>query len=182
MTFESGYTTWPFPMVASHGPWSLTPWDVAVSDSDPVSASWEVGNTAVYMPVKIPVVCILKRVWWANGATVSGGATVEAGIYSDSGYAPGTKVVSGSATQGTASQVQFVDVTDVTLPPGLYWLALMMSSTTNTTGMRISGSVVSDGARRFQQASANPLPSTATPVQSSNQFYWAYGFSTTTIT
>jgi hypothetical protein len=81
--------------------------------------------------------------------------------------------------------VQFVDTTDVVLSPGLWWIALMMSSATNTTGIGEATGAVNpawDAGYRFQEDTANPLPATATPVESSNARWWLFGFSTTTIT
>lgn len=151
-----------------------------LSGAAPASAAFEVANRAIYVPIILPSSCVVKRVWWANGATVAGGATVECGIYSDSGsYSPGTKLVSGSATQGTASEVQFVDVTDTALAPGLYWIALAASSSTNTTFFLSTVSAVVDAVARFNQGSAVPLPATATPVEPEVQNLYLCGFSTT---
>lgn len=161
--------------------WGTT--DEAVAGAVPASATWESANRAVYYPIWVPTPCVARRVYWANGATTTGGATIEVGLYSTSGYKPGAKVVSGSATQGTASEVQFVDITDTTLTPGLWWLAVTASSTTNTTLFRGQfGSASMDELFRFDEASANPLPSTATPVESNASNLWVIGFSTTTIT
>jgi hypothetical protein len=148
-----------------------------VSASAPASATWESAARAVYTPIVLRAPCVARRVWWANGATTTGGATVEVGIYANVDYGPGAKLVSGSATQGTASQVQFVDVTDTALPPGLYWIAVMCSSATNTTMFRVS--VTADAMMRFEEASASPLPSTATPVESTVGNLWLCGFATT---
>lgn len=144
------------------------------------SATYESASRAVYYPITLPAPCTVRRVWWANGATTTGGATIEVGIYADAGYSPGAKVLSGSATQGTASQVQFVDVTDTTLPVGLWWVAIVSSSATNTTVFRtlISGTQI-DALYRYEQASASPLPASATPVQSSIGYIWLCGFATT---
>jgi hypothetical protein len=145
----------------------------------PSSSTWESPNRAVYCPVIIPAICVARRVWWANGLTTTGGATIEVGIYADSGYGPGVKLVSGSAVQGTASQVQFVDVTDLTLAPALYWIAIRGSSSTNTTIMDSPITGAFEAAFRFQETSANPLPSTATPVESTSTHLWLCGFATT---
>jgi hypothetical protein len=165
------------PMVSLFTPgWSAA---AAKLGTAPTSATWEAANRAVYYPLLVPTVTIVRRFWWANGATTTGGATVEAGVYADGGYKPGGKIVSGSATQGTASQVQFVDVTDTTLAPGLYWLALSASSATNTTIFRTTLRTEWDAALRFEQSSANPLPATATPAESSAAHVHLFGFATT---
>jgi len=166
-------------MVSVQSSWGLFSGMVAAALA---SAAYETAARAVYYPISVPCVTVIKRVWWANGATTSGGATIEVGIYRDGGHKPGTKLISGSATQGNTNEVQFVDVTDTTIPPGIWWLAIMASSATNTTLFRSTHNTSWDTVFRFQQNSANPLPSTATPVESSGTNIWQFGFSTTTIT
>jgi hypothetical protein len=150
---------------------------VGATSTAAASTTWEFANRAVYLPLLLNASLVARRVWWANGATTSGGATIEVGVYADSGYGPGAKLVGGSATQGTASQVQFVDVTDTSLPPGLYWIAITSSSATSTTIFRASVSTICNV--RFQEESAYPLPSTATPVETSNGSLYLFGFATT---
>jgi hypothetical protein len=148
-----------------------------LAGSAPSSASF--AGDVHYYPIVLCAGCVVRRVWWANGATTTGGATVEVGVYANSSYGPGAKLISGSATQGTASQVQFADVTDTSLAPGLYWLALVASTTTNTTFFL--SSVVSanfEGALKFQQTGTT-LPTAATPVESSSTHAYLFGFATT---
>jgi hypothetical protein len=161
--------------------WSYIGWLSPVTVGGASSATYASAARAVYYPIIIPAGCVVRRVWWANGATTTGGATIEVGVYADSGYGPGAKLVSGSATQGTASEVQFVDVTDTTLPPGLYWIAIMSSSATNTTLFRgtVPQAGAADAAVLFHQTSANPLPATATPVEAASTDIWLCGFATT---
>jgi len=184
MTILPGFGGPILPMVSTIGVWGIPPAGLGTTGA-PTSGAWESADRAVYIPIQVPVLCVVRRVWWANGATVSGGATIEVGVYSQGPTgAPKTKLVSGSAVQGSATQVQFVDVTDTVLPPGQYWLAIMASSVTNTTLFTVSigSGGVADIAGRFVQASANPLPSSATPAETANANIWFCGFSTTTIT
>jgi hypothetical protein len=117
--------------------------------------------------------------WWVNGATVNASYNVDCGIYADAGKKPGVRLVSsGSTAQGTASEVQFVNVTDTTLMPGLIWLALVCSSTSATL-FRVAGSAIYDALFRMQEAAALPLPATATPVESTGVNYYLCGFATT---
>jgi hypothetical protein len=120
----------------------------------------------------------VARVWWINGSTITGGATVYVGIYSDGGYKPATRLVSGSAVQGTASQIQFVSVTATTLPPGRYWIGLAFSTATNTTCFRATSSGAYDAAALFNE-SGTSLPATATPVEASMPTIFHCGFATT---
>jgi hypothetical protein len=147
--------------------------------SSPASAAYPEADRAYYYPIALRSSGVVRRVWWANGATTTGGATIEVGVYADSGYGPGTKVISGSATQGTASQVQFVDVTDTPVSSGLHWLAIRSSSATNTTVFRSNLGASYDSSFMFIQASASPLPATATPIEATASEVWLFGFATT---
>lgn len=152
-------------------------------DTTMASGLWESANLALYYPISVPTTCVVRRLWWANGTSVSGAVNVDVGVYSDSNFKPATRLVSaGSTAQGTASQVQFVDCTDTVLSPGLYWLAMVTSSSASGNYMRTSIATGHDHAMRMQQSSALPLPSSATPIESTNTRYALFGFSTTTIT
>lgn len=153
------------------------------TSSDAASTSLETGTgRAYYFPISVPTLTFVRRVFWVNGTNTAGANTIEVGVYRDTGAGvPGAKVVSGSATQGTASQVQFVDVTDTALTPGLYWIALSASNTNSTTLFAWAGTFAQWPRELigFQEASANPLPSTATPAERANgNVYW-FGFATT---
>jgi hypothetical protein len=142
------------------------------------SGTIESANRAIYYPLFLPSGCTVRRVWWANGSSVSASYTIAVGIYADSAYGPGAKLVSGSAAQGTASQVQFVDVTDTTLPPALYWLAIH-STNASATIMRNQPAAGSDATYRFQEATGGTLPATATPVEGTDSSFYLFGFSIT---
>lgn len=147
--------------------------------SAPASGAWEDANRAVYQPILLPASCVVRRLWWANGGTVSASYNVDVGVYADSGYGPGTRLIStGSTAQGTASVVQFVDVTDTVLAPGLYWLAIACSST-SATFARCAITAAPAPPYRHQQLSAFPLPATATPVMSTGTNIYLFGFATT---
>lgn len=174
------------PVLTMISPWS--PWGQFANylSSTLASRTWEAAARVAYFPIAIPRTITVTRVWWVNGATVTGGATVEAGLYSDAGsgaYKPATKLLSASAVQGTLNQVQFVNlVANKTIYRGLYWLALMMSSATNTTAWGVAPSAAFDAFSRYQEASANPLPSTATPAASASASMYLFGISTNTVT
>lgn len=150
-----------------------------LAGSNYASATWPAADAAHFYPILIPFACVVRRVWWANGATVSASYNIDCGIYADAGYKPGAKIVSsGSTAQGTAANVQFADVTDTALAPGLYWLALVCSSASATI-QRISTNTNADAAFKFVQTSALPLPATASPVESTSRTIQLFGFATT---
>lgn len=156
----------------------------SVLGSQPSSAGWESASRGVWFPISVPTACVAKRMWWVNGSTVNASYNVEAGIYLDGGSKPGAKLITtGSVAQGTATQVQFADITDTTLTPGLYWL-FMSCSTGSATFFRAGLLVNFDELFRFEQAGIGPgsAPASATPVESTTTPVYLFGFSTTTIT
>jgi hypothetical protein len=178
MTYSAGLAAVVPPMVSAHTlGWALLAME-RITGSESASGVFEAANRAVYLPILVPTTCVVRRLWWANGATVSASYNVDVGIYLDAGYKPGTRLLStGSTAQGTASQVQFVDVTHTPLAPGRYWLAIACSSG-SATFFRITPTY-GDEMLRFQQATAMALPSSATPAQSDNNPCYLFGFATT---
>jgi hypothetical protein len=159
---------------------TLGPWGPPVSAHPALSTAsnpWEAAARTIYHPLYVPTKCQVKRLWWANGSLTTGGATVTAAIYKDKAGAPGAQIVAQSATQGTALNIQFV--TPATIPgliPGLYWIALYMSSATNTTAMRNNLNLGNAVAIKYQEAAVPPT--TATPVRAVNSSLYLCGFST----
>lgn len=121
------------------------------------SATWPAANEAIFVPVRLTEPAIFRKIAWANGAAVSGG--VEVGVYDHKG----TRLVSLSGSQSGINSIQSVDITDLLIGPGLYYLALLLDNTTGTT-RRLSLSQAAFGqiAGLALQASASPLPATAT--------------------
>lgn len=124
----------------------------------PSSQSWT-ANVAVYIPLLLPWHYSVKRAFWYHGSAVSG--HVDIGIYTKSGaliWSAGSTVNAGSA-----SQPQYVTPSqDLLLQPGRYWMAYTHDGTTN---QYLGAPVAADKGRLsgiYQQASAHPLPATAT--------------------
>lgn len=160
------------PLGSSWGPFS------ALISAFPASTTWEAANRTIYVPITIPARCAVARYWRANGATTTGGATITAAIYADAGRKPGRRLSTASATQGTASQVQFVTPSTIAiLRPATYWLALASTAATNTTVFAFTFSVRIQGITAFQEATGTP-PATATPVARSAATAYLFGFST----
>ena len=128
----------------------------------PVSTAW-VANLAVFVPVRVPrQVTVYKLV---AGCGTGTGGNCDLGIYDVSG----NRLVSAGATaRPGASQEVIADVTDTTIGPGIYYLALVGDDTSTFMcfGMtlepgRLTGAV--------QMASAYVLPATATYAALSNE-------------
>jgi len=154
-----------------------------IASSQPASGTFEAADTGVYFPVYVPSVCVARRMWWINGASVTG--NVEAGIYRDSGFKPAAKLITtGIVGQSGTNTTQFGEITDTVLTPSLYWLYLSESSASATFFRCTLGSSSYDELFRFQQVSIGPgsAPATATPAESTSQNVYYFGFSTHTIT
>lgn len=132
---------------------------IAAGSAQLASTAWGTANLAQYVPVVVPYVYPVKSLFWFNFATVAG--NVDCGLYTDDL----TRIVSsGSVAQAGASGIQAVSV-DAVLDPDVYYLALVSSSTTAT----FAASAAATASRLrymglLQQATALPLPATATPA------------------
>jgi len=178
MSYASGSYGAAPAMVNLYSGWCEEDWGPKTA---PSSGTWESANRAVYFAILVPSQVTVRRVWWANGSSVSASYNIDAGVYADAGAKPGARLVScGSTAQGTASSVQFASVTSTVIAPGRYWIAIACSST-SATFLRSTtvASLATDAAARFEEASALPLPATATPVESSNANAYLFGFATT---
>jgi len=122
------------------------------------STTWPTANRAIFCPVELPKPALITNLTWRNGATVT--ANVDCGIYDIDGN---LLVSTGSTAQSGASTSQTIDITDYMLWPGMYFLALALSTTStvisyaqpaNTITLRMLGVM--------QAATSFPLPSTVT--------------------
>lgn len=124
------------------------------------SITWPAANRAMYFPFVVGAPFLVAKVAWENAATVNG--NTDMGIY-DAAF---NKIVSaGSTAQAGANAAQVVDITDTTLLPGRYWMALASSSGTATYfGWSFSAAGLAGACGILQQASAMALPASATPA------------------
>jgi hypothetical protein len=126
----------------------------------PTSTAWSSANRAIFLPIQLPGQIIAKRLYLLNGTVVSG--NVDMGLYD----AALNRLVSiGSTVQAGTSAPQFFDITDTRIGPGVVYLAVAIDNITATVFLLNSPTSLSSrlvGA--FQQATAFPLPSTATPA------------------
>lgn len=115
---------------STYGPSSLVHEHCAINNTA-ASLAWPAANRAIYVPFLIETAVTATLIGWKNGATVNNGANdMDVGIYSESG----TRLVSqgGTITQTPINTAQTADITDTTLPPGVYYLAMCVSNTTST--------------------------------------------------
>lgn len=134
------------------------------------STAWPGNNWAIWVPFIVTEPIRIQNMWWWNGASVSG--NVDAGIYFANGNSQTiTKMVTtGTIAQSGTSVIQNSATIDITLGPGLFYMALA-SSTTAATFMRASvatnaGDGFTGGSYLWHDTSFN-LPAS---LASANQF------------
>lgn len=128
----------------------------------PVSANWPLANDAIYIPLQLEYPYPVSRVWWVNGATITG--TIDVGIYS----ADGEQLFhAGSTAQAGASAVQYAALSGFTnfiLPTGNYYLGMSCSGTTGlvwgSAGTGALGIPAFRASGLLRGATAHPLPTT----------------------
>lgn len=126
------------------------------------STAWPAANRALYIPFYVTNICTVTQFWWFNGATVNAGVNdMDVGIYDEFG----NRLVSqgGTISQTGTSVVQVSDITDTTIKPGAYFMAMCVSQTTSTFNRIASLAGMLEGCGMQQQAvGAVALPNPAT--------------------
>ena len=102
------------------------------------SAAYPSANLILYVPFRLEQPTLIRKVFWANGATVSG--NVDCGVYDRTGV---KLFASGSTAQSGVSVVQAVDITDYQLGSGQFFMALTLDGTTGTLLRNLNTSTVS---------------------------------------
>lgn len=121
------------------------------------SATWYSANGAIYCPVIVRSGVVVKKLWVATGTTGTG--NVDVGLFN----ATGVKLTSsGAIAHGTTNTELVSDVTDVTIAPGIYYLGVSASNSTDTFfGVSVAAPFPT-ALGYLTEASAHPLPATAT--------------------
>lgn len=146
-------------LMPMQGPWN-GPGLLRMYGGTPGSSAWTAANRAIYLPFAVSVATLVKRLWIAVGTT-GGTNSVDLGIYDSAG----NRVIShGGATVGTASTIQFLDVTDTWLAAGAYYMAGAMNGTTATCLRETFSNDWGKIAGVLMQETAYALPSTMTPI------------------
>lgn len=121
-----------------------------------------VANRAYVQPFLLQRPVVVTKLGWINGATVAG--NVDVAIYDNN---LDLILSCGSTAQSGTNAKQTVDVTDTTLRPGIYYMAMAVSDGTATVsrmGISNLGAFNAGGQRLqgfFRQDSTGPaLPST----------------------
>lgn len=140
--------------------------------------TWPTANKAFVYPFRVrnrPFVA--KQAFVLNGSAVSG--NVDVGVYDSRGN---LIVSTGATAQAGTSVVQLLDITDTTLQPGRYLLALSVSNTTARVA-RASNvpfqTLALNGC--WVMTSAHPLPSTLTLATPDTAYVPVFGISSLTV-
>jgi hypothetical protein len=124
------------------------------------ASNWGTANLARYYPVTIPNRFTVARFMSPNN-NATGNADI--GLY---GANFARLLSTGTAARSGAPAVQYIDVTNQSFPPGLYYLAMVCSSTTSqvfTTAAASLSQVRMTGALE-EALGSTVLPATMTPV------------------
>lgn len=125
----------------------------------PASFTWPSANLACYVPMFLPFPYKVQRIFWGNGTTVGGNASI--GIYSFDG---GQIYGSASTVTAGASSLQYITPTnDILLSPGPYFIGLSFSGTVAVAWGSVGMTAIAGRlCGLYQQATALPVPSPAT--------------------
>lgn len=146
----------------------------AVSMANATSQAWPTANLAIFVPFFVSKPITFSTLFTYNGATASG--NIDIGVYDSAG----TKIVSsGSTAQAGTSAIQTFSVTSTQIGAGQYYLALALSSTLGTIfNNPLTSASHARSTGMAQQATALPLPATATFASITNGTIPYFGLST----
>ena len=123
--------------------------------STPASTAWPSANRAIFIPFRLPRIATVYKITIGSGATAAGNFDV--GVYD----AVGNRIVSGGATGKGNSTETTVDVTDTTLGPGFYYMAMSADGTNNYIALAPNVNFLKS-LGVLQASSAYVLPATVT--------------------
>jgi hypothetical protein len=131
------------PLVGIH-PWSLEScWpDISTLGGtrlgNAVSNAYPVADLALFVPFYVCERSIITKIYWANGAAVAG--NVDMRVYTEAGTAITPSV---QRAQAVINSIQEVDIADVPIDPGLFFMAIVLS---NVGGTLVSGTLFANQA------------------------------------
>lgn len=158
-------------------PWSSFYTAISESATAPASAT-SIANEAVYVPFIVTTPATFTRGFWLTGTLPDGVTTAQVGIYDTAQV----RLASTAATaMSGASVIQSAAFTaSVALLPGVYYMAFV-NNAADANGITGYSASVSRGrtAGYYRQASAAPLPATATFATWASTLIPYFGVATT---
>jgi hypothetical protein len=158
------------PALGRPGEVCITPWSYqslgpqvrAAGYGVAASNNYPAVGMVIYVPFWVPEATTFTKMFWINGTAVAG--NIDVGIYGTDG----TRLTSiGTTAQATISVAQSVDITDVTVARGTYYMAIV-SDTSGITQKVFGSTAAAAMAQAFgllQQASVTlPLSTGASPA------------------
>ncbi len=143
------------------------------------SKAWPTANKALGYPFFVGIPITIKRLFTANGATASG--NLDIGIYDPSGV----RIIStGTTAQSGTDGIQFIEVTDTVIGPGIFYAVMAFDGTTGTYRgpANYPNRRASSSTGLIAQASAFVLPATMTFTSySEDQGAPLFGLTTRTV-
>jgi hypothetical protein len=121
------------------------------------TSAWPSANLAIYVPVGVLSRVVVRKLWYEGTSTSTGNADMA--LY-DASWAVAVAATNAAKING----VHVFDVTDTTIGPGLYYLALSNDTNTDTFVRWAPAAPMCCAEGIYTEASAYPLPSTATPA------------------
>lgn len=155
--------------------------DITVADDGLASAAYT-ANLLIFVPLTTARPVVVSQFFWQNGATNDASGHVDIGIYS----ADGTRKLAstGSTTPSGTSQIQVVDISNVTLGENArYWLAFGCDSSTQTfwRGNPVTTLLDLLGVKQQSGGWSSELPSSASFATPSVGYLPFFGFTGGTI-
>lgn len=144
--------------------------------SGATTGAYPAANLAIYVPVWFSDPFTIEEVFWENGTGASAG-NVDVGLYD----AAGTRLTSLGATARGAASVTITTTTFTAYTvtqPGLYYMAFSHSATNNIFACQPAAGLC-EAMGVCEQATAHPLPATATMTRTARAYIPDFGFITT---
>lgn len=149
----------------------------SVLAENPSTTNTTLTSRLVYLvPFVLQYGVVVTKIGWVNGSTTNG--TLDAGVYDNN---LDLIVSTGSVTHGagsTGSTVQTGDITDTSLPPGMYYAGFIVSNGSTgvygvwepNTALKVVGGRDIMGCASLAH-SADTLPTSITPSTAANSNY-----------
>lgn len=126
----------------------------------PSLSTWPTTNLAIYAPLYVRAGVAVTNVYWINGTTAAG--NLDVAVYDEQGK--NKLIATGTQAQTGTSTIQSVTVTPpVFLPPGRYWMGMVVA-TTGATYYRAANQISMSGFNHVMSAATQSLASAVMPA------------------